>query len=383
MNKIKVLHILHAVGGVEVSVRLITENIDSEKIESVVLHGNKDTKISFFDDQKNPVRSYQAEISREINLIEDIKAIFQSFEIAKKEKPHLIHAHSAKGGIIGKIIGEFLSIPVLHTPQAYSYLSAESKWKKVAFLQIENFFRLFRNKILASSNSERNRAINDVGYKPQNALLFNNSIEPIETIQTLSIEKTWPDNYICSVGRPSFQKNIEMMVEVIHEIKKSKPEIHLVLMGVGFHSPNLDKVRRKIKEFHLQKNITLLDWTKREDIFYIIKNSMLYISTARYEGLPYSIIEALALKKACVVTDADGNRDLISNNKNGFVIFDQNVNEFADKILFLLDNETTRLKFEENAYKNFDANFNIYKTIRLLEEIYIENALPIKTGAKI
>ena len=110
---------------------------------------------------------------------------------------------------------------------------------------------------------------------------------------------------------------------------------------------------------------------------------MLYLSTARYEGLPYSIIEALALKKACVVTDADGNRDLISNNKNGFVIFDQNVNEFADKILFLLDNETTRLKFEENAYKNFDANFNIHKTIRLLEEIYIENALPIKTGAKI
>lgn len=192
-------------------------------------------------------------------------------------------------------------------------------------------------------------------------------------MEALSIEKTWPDEYICSVGRPSYQKNIELMLRVLKELKTAKPDIHLVLMGVGFHAPNLEKVKQLIQEYGLHNNITLLEWTKREDIFHIIKKSTLYISTARYEGLPYSVIEALALKKTCVVTDADGNRDLIENNHNGFVIFDENVGAFKDKIIKLLDDNSLRNEFENNSLRRFHENFNIENTIHSLEKIYLEN----------
>lgn len=165
------------------------------------------------------------------------------------------------------------------------------------------------------------------------------------------------------------------MVDVLKELKKEKPKIHLVLMGVGFYSPNLVTVKKLIKKYALQNNITLLEWTRREDIFNIIKHSKLYISTARYEGLPYSIIEALALKKACVATDADGNRDLIKNNENGFVIFDENVENFKNKVVNLLQDDDLRTQFETNAFAKFNANFNIENTIRSLETIYKKNAL--------
>src|SRR5690606_29853709 len=135
----------------------------------------------------------------------------------------LIHAHSAKGGVIGKIVGKMNNVPVLHTPQAYSFLSADNKLKKNVFLVLEKFLSKWNNKILASSNSEKNRALNDVGYKNERVLLFNNSINAITVIPDLSIEKTWPDEYICSVGRPSFQKNIELMIEVLRQIKEKSP----------------------------------------------------------------------------------------------------------------------------------------------------------------
>ena len=164
------------------------------------------------------------------------------------------------------------NVPVLHTPQAYSFLSAESNLKKSVFLGLEKFLSKWDNKILASSNSEKNRALNEVGYNKERVLLFNNCINAITEILNLSIEKTWPDEYICSVGRPSFQKNIELMIEVLRELKEKKPNIHLVLMGVGYHAPNLEQVKSLISKYNLDSNITLLEWTKREDIFNIIKN---------------------------------------------------------------------------------------------------------------
>lgn len=373
MSKVKILHVLHSVGGVDVSLRLILSNLDPNKFESIVVKGKTDTEKVFQDANHAKIKTHNCTIIRNISPLNDLKALKDLQKIVKEEKPDLIHAHSAKGGILGKLVGHFKKVPILHTPQAYSFLSANSKIKKSAFLTIEKVFSKLNNKILASSTSEQNRAINEVGYETEKALIFNNSIKPIDEIKPLSIRKTWPDEYICSVGRPSFQKNIELMIEILAELKKKNSQIHLVLMGVGFHSPNLETIKKLIKKYNLSKNISLLEWTEREDIFHIIKKSQLYISTARYEGLPYSIIEALALKKACVVTDADGNRDLIKDNHNGFVIFDNNIKEFNQKIELLLSDNKLKKQFEENAYRRFNSNFNINNTIQSLERIYLNN----------
>ncbi len=368
--KIKIVHILHSVGGVDVSLRLILSNINSEKFDSIVIHGVEDKNEPFLNDKNVPVKNYPISIIRNIDPIKDFKAIRATTKIIKKESPSLIHAHSAKGGVIGKIVGRKFGLPVLHTPQAYSFLSAENYIKRTLFLNIEKLLSKGKSKILASSNSEKNRAINEVGYDTNRVLLFNNAINPIDKIPNLSIDRNWPEEYICSVGRPSFQKNIELMVEMLRHIKIKRPTIHLVLMGVGYHAPNLAKIKSLINTYGLQTNITLLEWTKREDIFHIIKNARLYVSTARYEGLPYSVIEALALGKACVVTDADGNRDLVDDDVNGHVIMDENPILFADRVQELLDNVDKRKRLEQASLKKFNEHFNIEKTIHHLETIY-------------
>ncbi|MEX0997217.1 MAG: glycosyltransferase [Flavobacteriaceae bacterium] len=372
--KIKVLHILHAVGGVDVSLRLILSNIDSSKFENVVIQGKTDNDSKYLNNVNNPVKSYKINIIRNINLFKDVSAIIKSYKIVKKENPNLIHAHSAKGGVIGKLVGSLTGIPVLHTPQAYSYLSTEKPSKKFIYLRIEKILSRLNNKILASSNSEKNRAIKEVGYKEKRVIVFNNAINQIDNIPDLSIPRVWPENYICSVGRPSYQKNIELMIDVLISIKKEMPNIHLVLMGVGYHSPNLSVINSKIKNNKLKENITLLEWTSRTDVFNIINNSKLYLSTARYEGLPYSVIESLALQKACVVSDADGNRDLVQNGYNGFVIFNNDVEQYKTQIINLLKNEDLRQELELNSKKLFNEKFNIVNTITHLEEIYIKQS---------
>ncbi|KAA1244330.1 glycosyltransferase [Aquimarina sp. RZ0] len=371
MKKIKIAHILNSVGGVDVSLRLILENINPDVVDSFVIHGDNDTSKDFTNKRNEKVKDYQVPIQREINLLRDIDSIYKTIKILKVEKPDLIHAHSAKGGIIARIASLFYKVQVLHTPQAYSYLSTDSKLKRFLFLGLERIFRSFNSVLLASSNSELQRGINEVGYKKLRTELFNNSILPIKLKENnTNYPITWPRSYICTVGRPSYQKNIEMMIEVLNEVRKKIPDIHLVLMGVGEYSPNLENVKKLIKDNLLKENVTLVKWIDREEIFKIISNSRLYISTARYEGLPYSIIESIALSKACVVTNCDGNRDLVIDGYNGFVIGENDISSMSDKIVEIYNNDVLRLEMEKNSLDFFNDNFNINVNIEKLEKKY-------------
>ena len=369
---IKILHLFDIGGGVATSINLITQNTNPDIFQHVVISG------ILKDNNKRKLTNskvYNLNLDRDINFIHDLQLIPKVLKICKKENPDLIHAHSAKGGLVGKIVAFLTSKKCLHTPQAYSFLSTDNTMKRYVYLYIEKLLKILPHKILASSDSESKRAMIELNYSKNRVITFPNCIKPIMEIKKLSIEKDWPEEYICTVGRPSYQKNIELMIDVINQLKKKLPSIHLVIMGVGYYSPNLESVNNKINRLELQSNITLLNWTSREEIFNIVSNSRLYISTARYEGLPYSVIEALALSKAVVLSDADGNRDLVEDGKNGFLIFEENTEDFKQKIMDLLNNEDKRLAFEEHSKEIFEKHFNIDKTIENLETIYTNESL--------
>ena len=272
MRKKKIIHILHSVGGVDTSLRVILKSIDSSKFENIVIHGTKDNS-GFSDENNNNIKEYAIPIERNIHIIKDFKSIIKAWKIVKKEQPDLIHAHSAKGGLVANIIGYFLkNTTVLHTPQAYSFLSSKSKVKRQLFVIIERLLKNKNSVLLASSQSELERGIQEVKYIKEKTALFNNCISPIVLDQELSdiSEHNLPDEYICTVGRPSFQKNIEMMIEALREVKTTIPNIHLVIMGVGLVSPNTENVKRLIKQYGLESNTTLIEWIQRERIFHII-----------------------------------------------------------------------------------------------------------------
>lgn len=374
MSRIKIIHILHSVGGVDTSLRMIINNIDPSKFENIIIHGQKDNS-DFYDRSNNRLKEYRLPIERDISAIKDLKAIREARKIIKKEKPDIIHAHSAKGGVIGNVIGKFFkSTTVLHTPQAYSFLSAENTQKRKLYVLIERLVKSKNSVLLASSNSELERGIKEIKYKKENTVLFDNCIAPIQLNPDFSDLSSYqlPENYICTVGRPSYQKNIEMMVEVLKEAKKQIPDIHLVIMGIGVVSPNTENVKRLIKKYGLETNTTLIEWTERERIFHIVDRSKFYISTARYEGLPYAIIEALSLSKAIIASNCDGNRDLVIDGYNGYLVDEDDVKAFTNNVIKLYNSETLRVSHEQNSLKLFMDKFNLNNNIEKLEQIYLD-----------
>tara|TARA_B100000795_G_scaffold165111_1_gene124208 strand:- start:1164 stop:2300 length:1137 start_codon:yes stop_codon:yes gene_type:complete len=370
-SKIKILHLLHCVGGVEVYVRQITENINPDYIENIIVSQTLINKDKFQNPSKGLIKSHTISIKREINPLFDLLAIFKFIYIIIKEKPNLIHAHSAKGGVIARISSLFFKIKVFYTPHAFSFLSTNSFLKRQLYIFIEKALKTSNTFVLATSISEKNQAEHKIGYSPSKVMVLNNAIPPFD----LSIIKAYPlihSNYICTVARPSYQKNVEMLLDVFLLITNKCNDIHLFIIGAGEYSPYLKKIKKIIVKYNLESNVTILPWIARTNVLSIIKNSKIYVSTSRYEGMPYAVIESMSLKVPCVLTDVDGNRDLVKDGYNGYIIKNMDVKDMSLKICDLLENNDKRKQFGENAYAYYLKNHLLSQFIDKLTRNYFK-----------
>lgn len=377
----KILHIGNLKSGIDTYVRN-TVALASDKFEFVIVNGADDNSKPYMRHGKQ-VKMYSIDMYRALNPVKDIKAVMQAIKIIIKEKPDLVHCHSAKGGVIGRFAAFFTGTKVVYTAHAFSFLSAESAKKKQIFLLLEKIAKL-NSYLLACSGSERELGIKVVGFKEKMAFAWNNAVpdadKGLTRISQISSQKNEAsdlpvpkegERYITSIGRPSYQKNPLFMVEVAHGIHLKHPDIKFYLLGVGFYSPMLEDMKKLIHQYDMDDTFYLLPWLSHEETLKYVKGSMLYFMTSLYEGLPISVIEAMSLGKAIVASDVLGNKDCVKDGYNGYLLpLKEEV--FVEKMNDLIEDDEKRKEMEKNSRSYFESDFFIDNRIKALEEIYTE-----------
>ena len=179
--------------------------------------------------------------------------------------------------------------------------------------------------------------------------------------------------YFCTVGRPCYQKNTMFLLGVISKVVEAIPDFKFILLGVGYHSPELELVKDRIMTLGLDKNIEMVPWLEQGVVFDYIRQSKCYISTTRYEGLPLAILEAMSLSKPIIATRVSGNIDCVEDKENGYLVsFDEN--EFSTKIIELWRDDYAVKLLGAKSREIYQNKFNINKNIKLLEKLYLEKA---------
>ena len=368
---IKIVHIARPISGVGVYIDLLTKYIDDNKFTNVLICNTEDDLIKPRNKSGNKIKIHHANLFRKINPLQDLKVLISIIKIIKNEQPDIIHCHSAKAGILGRIAGFYLKVKTFYTPHAYSYLSQKNKIKRSIYKLIEKTISNLPAKTLACSTSEYNRAVKELKINKKKVRLWNNSIEEHIDLTSIDIPLDLPEKYICTIGRPSYQKNTELLINSIIDVKTQIKDIHLIILGAGLYSPSLEKINNLIEKHQLKSNVTIIPWLDRLSTLKILEKSLFYISTSKYEGLPYSLIEALALSKPCIVTNVDGNKDLVSNKENGFVVNEDKL-EIAEKIILLLTQDLLRQEMGKKSKSFFFPKHSIIKNISKLKEIYLD-----------
>lgn len=364
----KVLHIGNLKSGIDTYVRNTVVFADN-RFEFVIVSGADDNSTPYVRGD-TALRNYRICMYRALNPFKDLKAVIQAVGIIRKERPDIIHCHSAKGGIIGRISGFVTNTPVFYTPHAFSFLSAESGMKRKLFLLFEKVARL-NSLLLTCSESERKIGIETVGYKSECAFAWPNAIPAINIQNIKSPTGLAPEEkFIISIGRPSYQKNPLLMVETMRLVHERHPDIKFYLVGVGFYSPMMDEMSALADRYGLGDVIKLVPWLSHEETLGFLRQAMMYMTTSLYEGLPIAVLEAMAMGKAIVSSNVIGNKDCVKDGFNGYLLPNE-ASLFAEKICELIENETLRKKMGNNSLSYFNEQFNIKNRIAALEQIYL------------
>ena len=124
----KILHVGQMIGGLDIYIR---NSIVYNKAHNdyIIVCGYRDKHYPVMRDGE-AVPEYHISLYRSLNPFKDLKALLQTVKIIKKEKPDIIHCHSAKGGVIGRTAGWLTHTPTCYTPHAFSYLCTSSKLKR-------------------------------------------------------------------------------------------------------------------------------------------------------------------------------------------------------------------------------------------------------------
>lgn len=363
-----ILHIGNIKSGIDTYVRNVI-SFANDRFAFIIVGGADDNSKEYIRNGEG-VPTYRISLYRSLNPINDFKALLQLVRIIRRTRPDIIHCHSAKGGMIGRVAGWIMGVKTYYTPHAFSFLSSNSKIKRCIYLILERMTR-FNSNILACSESERKLALEIVHYRKEKVFVWNNAIPEIqeEHVKELRVSEI-KEPYIISIGRPSYQKNPLFMVDVMRKVHEKNKKIKLLLVGVGFHSPLLSDMKSLIVKYDLENVITLLPWSSHSETLGYLKRSAMYLTTSLYEGLPIAVLEAMAMKKAIVASDVIGNKDCIYDNYNGFLLpMDEEI--FCKKICSLFVDAKESCRMGENSYELFKKCFCIDTRIIELEEIYL------------
>lgn len=347
MKKKKILHIVESFGGGIFSFLVDLINGTDDEFDIVVAYGKRaetpENFKSYFNENIKFIKVQN--FTRSINPIKDLRAFFEVRKIIKEEDPDVIHLHSSKAGFIGRFATNCKKKTMLYNPHGFSFLMKDcSKIKRAIYWLLEKIGALRKCTIVGCSKGEYEEALK----LSNNAICINNGINIEKLEKEIKKYKEHEIDFnnlkICTSGRIRYQKNPELF----NKIAETFPNLEFTWIGDG-----------ELKEKLVSPNIKITGWKTREEVLKLVNDNDIFLLTSLWEGLPISLLEAMYLKKVCIVTNCIGNRDVIENGNNGFVIKNNHYKDIIEKI-----NLEKYDKVSKEAKKDILIEFNTDKMIK-------------------
>ena len=347
-------------------------NLD-DKIECYVLYGSDRIAKEYDGIQKHSNFIEIKNLKRKIG-INDFKSIFEIKKELLKLKPDIVHCHSSKAGLSGRIAAKLAHVQkILYSPHAYFFLNyKKGSIKRWIFLNTEKILsKFFTNYTVVTSKGEQNIYLSNKIDKSSKSKLIEHGIKENEIshehVLKMKEKLGIPQDAIIvgSMARLEEQKNPVGILEILKRVVEKEPKCYGVIFGNGSKYEELYDMHQK---YEFKKKIVLAGETKEH--MTALKLMDIYLTASLYEGLPYTIIEVLSLKKPIVVSDVEGNQDCVIDEKNGYKFEKYDYDEASEKILQIIKNNDIQLMGEQ-SYEIFNKRFSLKSMIDNYKKIYL------------
>ena len=331
----------------------------------VASHGNK--TIPYVDKKiELPLIQSPKDIKQMMRTYAIIKDLTKSFDYT------LVHCHTPIIGVITRLVmihERNEATKVVYTAHGFHFYQGAPLSHWLIYFPVEKYL---------ASHTDVLITINEVDY--HNALRYRFKAKKIKLVHGVGIDLTQyapelfesqaeirarhhyktNDFILIYVAELNKNKNQTLLIEMVDVVKREIPDIKLLLVGDGPHEAYYQEM---VADRNLDEQIKFLGF--REDVAELLKLADVSVSASNREGLPLNILEGMAMKNPLVVTNVRGNRDLVTNKKNGFVVND--LNEFIVAVLTLYHFPNQRAAFGEQSRQDVES----YSLDVILEEMKI------------
>jgi glycosyltransferase involved in cell wall biosynthesis len=200
-------------------------------------------------------------------------------------------------------------------------------------------------------------------YSVKKAGVLHNGVD---TAFFTPAEKT-EGSYVLYTGALISRKGLLDLVKSAEYVRQSIPNVKFILTGKG----PLEKLLKKtIHMIGLDENFSFLGYIGRDELLRLYQNAMVYVLPSYYEGLPTTLLEAMACGTPTVATNVPGNSEVVSDGITGFLVPPRNPEELADAILKILSNDTLRRRMGDKCREEVIRKYDWSIIARRAEEIY-------------
>jgi glycosyltransferase involved in cell wall biosynthesis len=369
---IKVMQVIARmnVGGPAILVADLLRNFDSQKVDSILVTGYCDNNESdYLDEVATDLKAIRLPgLGRSISPLKDLNAFFLLLREIRMFKPDVIHTHTAKAGVLGRVAGLVAAprakrVHTFHGHLLHGYFGS-GKTQIVIF--VEKLLALSTARLVAIGNSVKRDLLEvGVGSEPKYEVIFPGlqllQIHPkIKARQLLGLE---PDKkYFVFVGRLTQIKRPDRLLDIARFLKVDYPNSHIIVAGAG-------ELLSAIKDESDTEGLpmTFLGW--RNDIDLILSAADIAILCSDNEGIPLTLIQAAQAGLPIISTDVGSVSDIVFHGVNGLLTETTSL-ALISASKSLLDDASMREEFGNAGQKRAHEYFTSEAMVNHHERLY-------------
>jgi glycosyltransferase involved in cell wall biosynthesis len=387
-KRIKIVHIITRMdmGGSAQNTLLTALHHDSQHYSVWLIKGSTlesamtEAETKLVEDQLEGSKKQGIEIIdvpslvRRISPINDLKAFVALFRLIRKVSPHIVHTHTSKAGILGRLAARMARVPIIiHTPHGHVFYGHFGRFLSRIFLQMEKMLGKLTHHQIALTPEERNDYLSLRVSKPDNTSVIHSGVD-LEQFskgakqgtrkrEELGIQAS--SLVIGYVGWLIPIKGVTHLVSAMPRVIEQHPKSILVLVGKGDEKGEEEiKLQEEVESLGLTDKVLFLGW--RPDVAEIMGCFDIFVLPSLNEGMGRVLVEAMAAGLPIVASRAGGIPDLVRDGQNGLLVPPADASALAKAISDLLADKEKRKQMGEAGKEMCHP----YSAEAMVEQIY-------------
>ncbi|MBI5764703.1 MAG: glycosyltransferase family 4 protein [Planctomycetes bacterium] len=329
-----------------------------------------------------------APLVRNVSPLCDLRALHDLRARFEQLRPDVVHTHSSKAGILGRIAAHLAGVPIIvHTIHGRSFNRTQPRPVQLLYATAERLCADYCQKIVSVADAMTEQSLDAcIGHAEQYTTIrsgmvvadFNPAMHDAAECRRALLPKELHERadelcIVATIARLFPNKGYEQLIDVIERAVPHAPDLHFLCVGGGSHRAHYEA---ELSRRGLRQHVTFTGLIPPADIPRVLAGIDLLAHTSQWEGLPRAVVQALLMEKPAVSFAVDGAPEVVIPGVTGELAPLGDTNAFADALVQLAHAPTLRRRYgtagRRRCIIEFDHNVMVDRIEGMYQRIKVE-----------